>query len=171
MPRGWLLFGACFYCSHMSPGAAKVAAAMQVPCELDGDLMCCLRRAVVVWRHLQPLPQGDPNLLRVGIPCAGGPGALRVDASGASFGVSEASFEVSLQSPGGDFSAGVGKGRRDRGPRGLPLRQSGAAVPAGHARATACCCSGIRRITFHLFPDMLMDLLNHSPDLCCCRYN
>lgn len=35
---------------------------VQVHCELDGELMCCLRRAVVVWRHLQPLPQGDPNL-------------------------------------------------------------------------------------------------------------
>lgn len=58
----------------------------------------------------------------------------------------------------------LGRGRCDPGPLGLPLPQSGAAVPAS-------CCSGIRRITFHLSPDMLMDLLNHSPDLCCCRYN
>lgn len=40
---------------------------MQVLCELDGDLMCCLWRAVAVWRHLQPLPQGDPNLLRANL--------------------------------------------------------------------------------------------------------
>lgn len=38
-------------------------AAVQGHCELNGDPMCCLWRAVVVWRHLLPLPQGDPSLL------------------------------------------------------------------------------------------------------------
>lgn len=53
------------------------------------------------------------------------------------------------------------------------LRAPSAAERSTHPRRPRShrCHSGITRITFHLSPDMLMDLLNHSPDLCCCRYN